>query len=210
MIKTFVKAVAPLLTAVASSGLVWCLLRGPKFWIPTVVASVLVIMFCSTAFNFGEMSLPEHPTGALTLMELERGTYWVVGAVGAALVIRVGLLFPGDLKGADKELIGALSAGATAFVTAMFASVSDEKADATLADRIKSAFQSRYLRPGKTPDPAGLKVHWFAAGSAGERYVHAGQYLDIKGWDRAARKKRAAGIATELKNGTSDPPVTAS
>ncbi len=102
------------------------------------------------------------------------------------------LLFPGDLQGADKEIIiGTVGTAAAAFVTAMFAAISDEKGDATLAERIKAAFHSRYLRPGSTPTPPGLEVHRFAPGSSGERYVHASQYGDIVGWDRSARTKRA-------------------
>lgn len=198
MIKTVWKALIPLLTAVASAGLAWCLLQDPGVWISALAIALALVALFSTAFDLGERSLPADPVRALQLMELHRASLWVTGAIGAALVIRVGLLFPADLKGADKELIGALSTGAIAFVTAMFASVSDDKADAALADRIRSAFQARYLRPGMVPTPADLTVHRFEPGSRGERLIHASRFEDVAGWDRKSRVKRAAGVAAEL------------
>ena len=181
MTKTFVKALLPLFTAFTSAGLAWCLLQETRVWVPVGVVAIFLFGFFASAFELGEQSLPAHPVRALWLMEWQRGAYWVMATMGAALVIRVGLLFPADLQGPEKELVGALSAGAVAFITAMFASVADDKVEETLADRIRTAFQSRYLRPGMVSLLSGLTVHRFRPATRGERLVHAARYEDISG-----------------------------
>jgi hypothetical protein len=199
MVKTLVKSLVPLATALVSAGLAWLMLKQSGVAIATIVLGLLVIVGTASAYEFGESSLPEHPVQALNLMETQRVSYWIISAVGAALVIRVGLLFSDEgLKGADKELIGVVGAGATAFVTAMFAAWSDDKADASLAEKIRSSFQSRYVRPD-TEVPEGLSVHRFPPGSPGERFVHSSRYQGISGWKRADRRARAKGIKDELE-----------
>ena len=198
MLKTLVKSLVPLATALASAGLAWLMLKQTEVAIATIVVGMVVVVGTASAYEIGESSLPRHPVQALNLMEAERVSYWIISAVGAALVIRIGLLFSDDgLKGADKELIGVVGAGATAFVTSMFAAWSDDKADASLAERIRSSFQSRYVRPDSEV-PEGLAVHRFPPGSPGERFVHSSRYQGISGWQRADRRARAKGIKEEL------------
>lgn len=206
MLKSVLKAAVPFATALASVGLAWIWIEGGKLWIIALIIPILVVIFCATAFEIGEQLLPSSPNFARQLMELNRLSYWVVAAVGAALVVWLGIeIGGGDLEDPYKSLIGAIGAGSTAFVTAMFASMSDEKADETLGERIQATFQKHYVRPN-TVVPSGTTVHRFKPGSQGERLVYASRVGDITGWDHSARKKRTEVLAIELKSGNSDPP----
>jgi hypothetical protein len=75
----------------------------------------------------------------------------------------------------------------TAFITAMFAASSNDKADDTLGELVKAEFQSRYIRPDM---PTTKKVVRFEAGSDGESAVHSAYIEDLTGWGHAARVKR--------------------
>ena len=91
MVKTLFKSLVPLATALVSACLAWLMLKQSGVAIATIVLGLFVIVGTASAYEFGESSLPEHPVQALNLMETQRVSYWIISAVGAALVIRVGL-----------------------------------------------------------------------------------------------------------------------
>lgn len=209
--RSTVKAIAPLATAAAAAVVAWALLKGPVVWVPVSIVLGLVTMFTAAAFEIGEGTLPKDPERGLKLMELHKLTYWVISVLGAALVVRVGLLFPDDLKGDTKALIATISAGATAFVTASFASISGDKADETLAKQFQAAFRRRFVFEASDTDRADGTAYFSEDHPdrvLAEQYVFAERYEGISGWDRENRMRRAEGLAEILKTHPSSPPPT--
>lgn len=152
---------------------------------------------------FGKQLLPDRPVIGLWFLEGWVLSPAALAAVGGALVvlITVALTVPDSAATSTKETIGALSTGVTAFITASFISWAGDDKDSKVADHIQAAFQSKYGRVGDSR--AG--VHLFAPESAGEQWVYSDEYGAIEGWGRAARRRRAIGIAAELKSRTSEP-----
>jgi len=167
------------------------------------VAAVLIALALAAAGAvvdwIGRSLLPARPAAAVRFLEWWILTPAAVAAVASAVVVivTVALTIPEEPKvdASTKQLIGTLSTGLTAFVTAAFISWAGDDKDSRLAEHIKSAFQAKYTREG-TAKPG---AHPFAAESSGERWVFSDEYKGIDGWGRDARLKRAAGIAAALK-----------
>jgi len=126
-------------------------------------------------------------------------------ASGVVAIVTVALSVSDTASQDTKTLIGALTTGITGFVAASFISWAGDENDSRLGNHIRDAFRAVYKRAPSpvTPPPRGL--YYFRADSPGERLVYSNEYRGIEGWSRAARRKRAAGIADELRSGASDP-----
>lgn len=173
------------------------------------LAAVLALLVAGVASDaLGRRSLPAHPVRARRLLE-----GWVLIPIALALVASAAVVVvtveltlptsePSKPTNETKELVGAISTGITAFLTAGFIAWTEDDKDSSLADHIKDAFQAKYTRPG-TPKAG---AHEFVANSAGERWVFSDTYGGAEGWSGAARAKRAAGVAQELQEGSSNPP----
>lgn len=173
-----------------------------------VAAGAVGIALGSAANWFGRKLLPNHPVGALRLLE-----GWILipialatAASAAVVIVTVELTLPNTTPTDTKELVGAVTTGIAAFLTAAFISWAGDDKDSTLADHVKASFQDRYTRPNR-PKPG---AHAFAPDSAGEKWVFAEHFRGVSGWGRPARHKRAKGIAHELAAGTSEPSSNAS
>jgi hypothetical protein len=148
--------------------------------------------------------LRKYPRLGLLFMEGWVLTPGVAAAAAAGVTVLVAVAFalPDDTPTETKELVGALSTGLTTFLAAAFISwVGDEK-DSRVADHVRNAFRSKYdcHQEGVPPNPG---VRYFKAESTGELLVYSDQ--TVEGWGLEGRWKRAAGIANELENHTSDP-----
>lgn len=154
----------------------------------------------------GILLLPKYPKQALYFMEFSVISPALVAAVasGAIVLISIALSPPEGVSVETKQVLTTLSAGISAFLTAGFLGWTGEKGDSKLANRIRGKFQEKYQRhiPQATKI---LGVHYFKADSPGERWVYSGAYRGISGWGREARKKRAQGLADELKSRGSNP-----
>jgi hypothetical protein len=82
------KALIPLACAAAGGFLGWAFTTGADLWWLMLLVAVAALVVCVGAFKLGasDVFLPERPVGARRLMELQRGTFWVLGVVGSAIV----------------------------------------------------------------------------------------------------------------------------
>ncbi len=206
LMKEILNALSPFAATALAAGAAWLALQSTAAGVAIVLIALVVIVFFAAAFDAGQRSLPDSPEAALTLMNLSKGLHWIVAALGSMLVIVIGVkLVPGDtLSGADEAAFAAFATGVTAFITTTTAKYSDEKSDDLLAGRTKAAFQQSYKRRPNAGQNDN-SVHYFAASSAGERWVYAENYRGVSGWGKSSRRRRAEGIAAELKSGDSEP-----
>jgi hypothetical protein len=173
-------------------------------WFNDLVAYALVLAAAVALAGamldaIGRWLLPANPTIAVRFLEWWILTPAALAAVASAIVVvvTVTLAVPdGSAFGQDtKELIGTLSTGLTAFVTAAFISWASDDKDSKLAEHIKETFRAKYSREDKpVPD-----TYVFAMKSDGVRWVYSDEFRTIEGWGRAARLRRARGIAGALK-----------
>jgi hypothetical protein len=206
LMKEVLSALSPFAATALAAGAAWLALQSTAAGVAIVLVAVLMIVFFAAAFDAGQRSLPNSPVSALTLMNLSRGLHWIVAALGSMLVIVIGVkLAPGEtLSASDEATFAAFATGVTAFITTTTAKYSDEKSDDLLAERTRAAFQQSYKRRPSAGQHDN-SVHCFAASSAGERWVYAESYRGASGWGKSSRRKRAEGIAAELKSGDSEP-----
>lgn len=159
------------------------------------------------ADQIGRRLLPANPVASVWWLQ-----WWIlipialaVAGSAAVVVLTVELTLPEDVTPKPttetKELVGAISTGITAFITAAFIAWTEDDKDSSLADHVRGAFWDKYTRPEK----AKSGQHAFAAGSPGELWVYSEAYGGAEGWGRAARRKRAAGVAEELRTKGSNP-----
>jgi hypothetical protein len=187
------------------AGLAW-LCFNDLWWLAVIVAT-LAIALGSILDAAGDALLPARPLAALALLEWWLLTPAMAAASAGALVIvvTVALTVPEGTSADTKELVGALSAAITSFLTAGFISWASDEKDSRLGDHIKERFQARYNQvPAEGTRKAG--VYYFKPESVGLRWVYSDEYKGIEGWGREARRKRAKGIAAELSSGNSDAP----
>ena len=192
---------------IALLGVVLALLwfnQGPLWMIGFGVVTVL---FGRALEWWGIAHLPGKPVAALRRMELWFIAPAMFSAVASALVVIIGieLTVQDAMSSETKAFVTATTAALTAFLTSSFISWAGDSKDSRLADRIQAAFRSHYkrLEAGKPQVPG---VRYFAADSAGERWVYSTDFQGISGWGGQARRARAKGLAEELKSGNSDPP----
>jgi hypothetical protein len=158
------------------------------------------------AKELGTALLPGRPRWAVDALE-----WWILtpGAIAAAaaavvVIVTVELTVPEGTATTTKELVGALSTGLTAFVTAAFISWAGDEKDSKLGSEIRKIFFTKYKRAPKAGEPRQAGVHYFATESAGERWVYSDKFGGIEGWGGDARRKRADEIAKELRSGASN------
>ncbi|RJN32061.1 hypothetical protein [Nesterenkonia natronophila] len=168
------------------------------------VAVIIALLLVGTGFVLDwvgrrrlKASSP-NPKAAYTLMQ-----GWVLvpsglAAVASALVIVVAvqLAAPDGVTSETKELIGALSAGVTAFLTTMWIDPSED-VDSAIADRVqKVTYETFVSRAG-------------AADSRLSQVINAGEFVDelrnskdnvgyLADWSRKNRIQRAEVIKQEL------------
>jgi hypothetical protein len=194
-----------LVVALAGVGLAW--LWFHEWW---WIAVLIGIMGCfgGVGLDFvGRKLLPARPVLAARFMEWWILTPAMIAALasGAVAIVTVALAVPDSARTDTKTLIGALTTGITGFVTTAFIGwVGDEK-DSRLGDHIRDAFREAYKRVPDAGKPRLRGVHYFRAGSPGERWAYSDEYRGIQGWGRPARRRRATGIAAELRSGASNP-----
>lgn len=154
----------------------------------------------------GGALLPRKPRRAVDVLEWWALTPGAIAASAAAVVVilAVELTVPEGTAGSTKELVGALSTGLTTFITAAFMAWAGDEKDSTLGNEIRDIFFSKYTRPPDPGQPRSADIHYFQAESPGERWVHSFEYGGVEGWGREARRRRADGIAEELRSGESD------
>jgi hypothetical protein len=151
----------------------------------------------SAAF-LGDRLLPDRPVVALELLEFSVLAPGTIGAMGAAIVTVVGVELSMNEPPELKAAAGALGTGITSFITVMFVSWAGDKNDSNLAAFIQRVFRSHYGRavPGAKRS---ARIRYFGAESDGERWVYSDEFKGVMGWGRAARRKRAQGLAIELR-----------
>jgi hypothetical protein len=194
-----------LVVALAGVGLAW--LWFHDWWWIAVLAGIVGCFGGLVIDAVGRALLPARPALAARFMEWWILTPAMIAALasGAVAIVTVALAVPESAKTDTKTLIGALTTGITGFVTTAFIGwVGDEK-DSRLGDHIRDAFRKAYKRVPDAGESRSGGVHYFRAGSPGERWVYSDEYRGIQGWGKPARRKRAAGIAAELRSGASNP-----
>lgn len=154
------------------------------------------------AKEIGTALLPDRPRQAVDALEWWILTPGAFAATAAAVVVIVAVetTVPKGTATDTKELVGALSTGLTAFVTAAFIAWAGDEKDSTLGNEIREIFFAKYKREPDPGKPRERGVQYFPAGSAGERWVYSSEFGGVEGWGRDARRKRAQGIAHELTN----------
>ncbi len=155
----------------------------------------------------GRRLLPARPVLAARFMEWWILTPAMIAALasGVVAIVTVAVTVPDSAKTDTKTLIAALTTGVTGFLTTAFIAWTGDENDSRLGDHIRDAFRTAYQR---VPDPGKPRlqgVHYFRADSPGERWIYSDEYRAIQGWGRPARRRRAAGVAAELRSGASDP-----
>ncbi len=196
-----------MVVALAGAGTAWLFLKG--HWEPAVLGALAVVAIGVACDQVGKAVLPKHPVLAVYLFEGWLLIPLAVAVLASAALIIVAIKAALPEKNAageptsteTEELVGAVSAGITAFLTAGFVSWAGDEKDSRLADHVKGRFEDKFTRPGVAKP--GARV--FAAGSDGEQWVYSGEFEGIEGWGWAARQKRAREIAAELESGASDP-----
>jgi len=177
-------------------------------WV-AILLSLGILILGVVLYWFGKRQFPDKPVLGLTLIEFFVISPAMLAAIasGIIIVVTVNLTAPKDAPTETKEMMTALSTAITAFLTSGFISWAGDRDDSSLAKRVREIFQSKYKRfePNEKPEEG---VKYFRAESVGERLVYSYQYRGIEGWGGKARKKRARGIAQELKTGNSDPHVS--
>jgi hypothetical protein len=141
----------------------------------------------------GRGLLPDHPIAALQSMEWWLLAPLTLAAAGAATVIIVAieLAVPEGTPADTKQLVAALAAGITAFVTSAFISWTGDQKDSILADHIQAVFEKAYMNS--------------VFDDEGERWVYSAWIDGLTGWGRQARLARAHGIANDLRPGVYQP-----
>jgi hypothetical protein len=187
-----------LAVGLAGVGLAWLWYNGQ----PVLALGVAVVAagLGLVLDALGRALLPRSPVVAVRFLE-----WWILTpaalaalASGVVVFVTVALAVPEDSElGSDaKELISTLTTGVTAFITAAFISWAGDDADSKSADHIKSVFHEKYKREGTTTPGGGVEL--FPADSPGERWVYSHEYGGIEGWGKAARLRRAKGVADAL------------
>ncbi len=184
-----------LLVGLAGVAIAWSWFKD-QFVLAVAIAVVIALVGSVLDWLGRTLLLPDRPKTAVLFLEWWILTPAAMAAVASAVVVivTVTLTIPEDAKvdASTKQLIGTLSTGLTAFVTAAFISWSGDDKNSRLADHIRSVFQAKYKRD------AAPGVHVFPAESVGERWVYSDEFRGVEGWGRDARLKRAAGIAAAL------------
>lgn len=189
-----------LAVGLAGVGLAW-------LWFSDAVVLALVLALTTavagTALDrIGRALLPNRPNLAVRFLEWWALTPAAIAALASAIVVVVtlALTVPEDVQidPGTKQLIATLSTGLTAFIAASFISWASDEKDSKLADHVREIFQEKYKRKSDVEPPL-PGIHYFPAESAGERWVYSDEFKGIEGWGRAARLKRAAGVADELR-----------
>jgi hypothetical protein len=185
-----------LLVALLGTILAWQWFGGDQL----LVGAVLVVLLAAALVGrlIGDRALPAKPERAVVLLE----TWWFLSytalAAGAAcmvIVATVEFAAPKDAPAETTELLGALAAGITTFLTAAF--ISRENMDDAIGEFVRSRFHAHYkqLKPGATQEP---RVHYFEPESDGLRLVYSEHFRTVSGWTRSARRTRAEKIADLL------------
>jgi len=177
-------------------------------WTPMVIFIIAGLTLLGVLlFLLGKSQLPSHPVRGLWLMEFYVISPSVFAAVaaGAIIVITVTLSAPEGATNETKQLLTALTTAISAFLSGSFISWTEDKDDSSLANRIQTVFQSKYKRFDSSKPPEG-GVKYFRAESLGERWVYSEGVKGVEGWGGRARRKRAKGIAIEIRTGESNPP----
>ena len=174
-----------------------------KLWWLAALAVAAALGIGVVVDLLGRRSLPDRPIRALYLLEcrLLIPIGLAAAAAAAVIIVTVALTVPDSTPTATKTLVGTASTGITTFLTAGFVAWSADDTNSTLADHVRAAFYAHYTRP----DTPKADAHVFKADSPGERWIFSDEYQAIEGWGRPARAARAKGIATELRNKTSEP-----
>lgn len=190
-----------LAVGLAGVGLTW-------LWFSDAVVLAIVLALTTagagTALDMiGRALLPGRPTLAIRFLEWWALTPAAIAALASAVVVVVTLTLavPEDVQvePATKQLIATLSTGLTAFIAASFISWASDEKDSKLADHVREIFQEKYKRRDEDAGAQLPGIHYFPAESAGERWIYSSEFKGIEGWGRAARLKRAEGVAAELR-----------
>jgi hypothetical protein len=182
--------------------MMWVEVEQPLLAVALTAVFVLIALLFAAGFEIADREmLPLHPTGAVWMMEATRVSYFLLAAIGGALVIRLGVaLAPTDgITGESKKLIESVGAAVTAFVTASFASVSADKASETLGKRVRAAFQARVVTgSSKTPTTGSYLAFPEVASDAEFAVVRSVHDLN-RSWDTwKDRKERATSMKEAL------------
>lgn len=208
MISMVVTPLRALLIAVGSVLLAYWFFSGGVLIVLAVVAALVQIGTGFALEKLGRRKLtsssPDPETGVRLM------GWWVlvpsgIAAVASALVIIVAVLLaaPDDASNASKELLSALTAGVTAFLTTMWIDPSEE-VDSTVGGRIQSACFNAFSARVETPNTRLAQVLndvVFPDPATTESGKNVGTVDD---WSHKGRLLRAKVIAQEL---TSPVPV---
>lgn len=189
----FAAPLRALVVGLAGVALAWLWFNGEA--VLAIVAAIAVGSMGTVLDRVGRALLPRQPQVAVRFLEWWILTPAAIAAIASAVVVvvTVALTIP-DTAGASqdtKEIVGTLSTGLTAFVTAAFISWAGDDKDSTLAGHIRDTFWQKYKRAGGTAQ-SGTQA--FPPGSAGERWVYSNEYRGVEGWGarRAVRGPRAS------------------
>lgn len=184
-----VKAVPGLVAAVLGVLLAYLWFNMPEIrWLPIAVVVVLAVL--GWLFRrYGKSRIRTNPIGSIVFLEAWALTVLALGAAGAAVAIVLAVflsdLTPDGTPSATKELLSAAVAAVTAFSAAVLIKGLDdfgEELGKTIAGAFVSALQQ--CVPA-TPEGAATEEY---------RALYSSQFGGEEGWDRKARRVRAAAL----------------
>lgn len=189
---------------VAVLGVCFAILMLRKHWDMSTSLVCAAIVIAYLIEWVGRSKLPRRPDEALPFLEWWQLAPAAISAFGSGLLIVVAVEWvPGDHADTErKELVGAVAAALTAFITSVMVQWASDKGDSRLAERIKRSFFACYKRAEVFPPPNDGNMY-FVPSSLGEQLVYSN--VLIEGWDADARKDRARRLAAEIAAGTSAP-----
>lgn len=192
------KALPPLLVAAYGAGVAYLMLT-----IHPLTGAVLLLVPIGIglwAMTRARAMAPTDPVGSLRWFERAQLLPYALAAGASAVLMWLAVLFappdkptpapdapdsppPTTFEKYFPEILKALSGAVSVFITAAFIKSSEEP-DSWVADQVKAEFQ---------------KAFRFRADSDGENAVRATTYMGA-GWGKDGREKRAAAIATAIKD----------
>ena len=194
MFAPFTTPLRTLLFAAGGAGLAWVWYDVSE-WFAAFIA-LLVWLLVLVSQGVADSMVATQPLAALQLFELRiLGIAAVSAALAASVIIvTVELAAPDTAGAATKELIAAVTAAVTAFMTGI--SVSAEDADGSIGDFVKAKFQDRFVAASTTEKRSDQVA--LPDGSRALKAIYTTYEYGWNDWSKATRKARITALAEGL------------